>query len=128
MTYTLIKTEALQGIAHALDIAQALLNSSHSIHGPMMLEEYKRVAALLAEPCEPAGYEYRWTNPGDNPEAFALQWRPVEARIGSTGPAKVEELQTYLYMGKSVYEVRPLFAPKEPTKLYALKELCNGLS
>lgn len=91
-------------------LARAALN-----HQTKQEDARAALSDALAEALEPAGYEFRWTNPGGNPDAGAQKWTPIEARIGSTVNEIVRELQAYRYMGKAVYEVRPLFAPKEPT-------------
>lgn len=58
------------------------------------------------------GYQYRWMNPGANPNVCEseLAWRFVEPCGGSL-EQKVATLRLYKYEGKPCYEVRPVFAP-----------------
>ena len=75
------------------------------------------LAAIRA--LEPALYQFRWLNPGCNPDADdnALQWKPVEPRnrLQTTQDA-INELEAYRYGGWPCYEVRALVALPEQKK------------
>ena len=59
---------------------------------------------------EPVDYEYRWLNPCGMPGQEQLpKWNPVNARLGATVMDKVNELKSYRYDGKVIYEVRSFY-------------------
>lgn len=47
------------------------------------------------------------------PEGRDSAWEPVVPRIGFTVEDKCTELKAYRYQGKVIYEVRPLYTPKD---------------
>lgn len=76
---------------------------------------------------EPVNYEYRWLNPGDMPGQEQLpKWKPVEAYSGTTTIDKVNELQSYRYENKIVYEVRRLYTHDQ--MIQALTELGDAIA
>ena len=68
---------------------------------------YGRPAPEVA--AEPALWQYRWANPGNNPDVSLedMEWREV-------APDRIEELRAYRYDGKPIYEVRALYAHPAP--------------
>jgi hypothetical protein len=83
-----------------------------------MTEESKPIAVTQAlKPAvwleqEPVAYQYRWTNPGNNPHAHPseTEWKPVELKHCKTIPEEAAQLARYRYDGKPSYEVRELYA------------------
>lgn len=62
---------------------------------------------------EPVLYQYRWLNPGNNPNDHCeAEWTLVEPRNPhmDTVHDRIQELEAYRYDGKPVYEVRALYA------------------
>ena len=69
-----------------------------------------------AEPV-PVLWQYRWANPGNNPDVSLedMEWRevaPDDPKM-QTLEARIEELRFYRYNGKPIYEVRALYAKQE---------------
>ena len=76
------------------------------------------LAILQAAPeVEVVMYQYRWTNPGNAPGQMEsmLAWQEVQPAWNQTFENKCDELRGYRYSGKVVYEVRSLYATKEPS-------------
>jgi hypothetical protein len=78
------------------------------------------------EQSEPIMYQYRWTNPADNPNTSEdeFAWRLVVPKNVHTDTVedKVRELRGYRYHGKVMYEVRALYThPLQPTELSSLE-------
>ena len=61
---------------------------------------------------EPATWQYRWLNPNKmDCEPFDMDWKAVATGPGLTLDAAISDLEAYKdRSGKSVYEVRPLYA------------------
>ena len=59
MTDTIaIPRKVIAGVLYALDLSQALLESTHSIHHTTVLEEYKSLRAALEQQVEQGLYNY----------------------------------------------------------------------
>lgn len=73
----------------------------------------------------PVEWQYRWTNPGDNPNASEdeLAWKPIEPKLGQTHEQRLAGLKAYRYGGKPCYEVRPLYAHPAPATPAALERM-----
>ena len=70
-------------------------------------------AQPVAQPVqEPARYEFRWLNPGDNRnvDADELAWKLLEPRSTESMATRIAEIEFYKYNGKPIYEVRALYA------------------
>ena len=73
----------------------------------------KTIREALAEPeQEPVAWQYRWLNPNKmDCEPFEMDWKAVVTGPGLTLDAAISNLEAYNERsGKSVYEVRPLYA------------------
>jgi hypothetical protein len=64
-----------------------------------------------SEQSEPVAYQYRWTNPGNNPHAHPseTEWKLDELKHCKTIPEEAAQLARYRYDGKPIYEVRELY-------------------
>ena len=60
---------------------------------------------------EPVWFQYRWTNPDNNPrtQPSETEWKPVELKHCQTIPEEAALLGRYQYDGKPCYEVRALY-------------------
>lgn len=76
--------------------------------------------AALGQPGvdECAGWQFRWTNPGNEPrvDPSDIEWRQVKTRHCDTIEEEVKLLASYTYNGKPTYEVRPVFAAPQPAQ------------
>jgi len=96
-------------------------------------QEIARLEAQQAQ--EPVMYQYRWLNPGDNPDQpeSELEWKLVEVRnvYTDTIANRIDELRGYRFSGKPVYEVRPLYAapPTQPALSEAgIERACEAVA
>ena len=86
---------------------------------PLLQRIAELEAKLEQQDAEPVAYEYRWTNPGNNPDTHPeeIAWKPVRSCvIGQTIENAAKDLEAYHYDDKPVYEVRALYthpAPKQ---------------
>jgi hypothetical protein len=67
--------------------------------------------AMAPSEQNPVGYEFKWTNPGANPDVSLeeLDWKPVTHRTFQTVQECIRELLAYRYKDVPVYEVRALY-------------------
>jgi len=104
--------------------------------GADIICKFDRSEAQQDQPAqEPVMYQYRWLNPGDNPDQpeSELEWKLVEVRnvYTDTIANRIDELRGYRFSGKPVYEVRPLYAapPTQPALSEAgIERACEAVA
>jgi hypothetical protein len=84
-------------------------NSSDLLKADLRNLQIAAVEADRAARGDPARWEYRWLNPSNIPDSFDTDWKVVEPRRNETIADRIAELETYTYVGKPVYECRPLY-------------------
>ena len=68
----------------------------------------EKLDAARAQPAaEPVAWQFRWTNPGNQPDQNP-EWEPIVPNWNQTMQEKITELEHYRYSGKPCYEVRVL--------------------
>lgn len=69
----------------------------------------------------PACWQYRWTNPGDNPNVppEETDWKPASPRAFESMEAHLNELRSYRYNGRPCY-----VASKLGDEVEVPEELC----
>lgn len=103
------QSEALQLALEALEKH----GNSYLNHEDEYSAAKNAIREALAEPeQEPATWQYRWLNPNKmDCEPFEMDWKAVATGPGLTLDAAISDLEAYRdRSGKSVYEVRPLYA------------------
>lgn len=107
-----------------------------AVNRPRLLAWLKdRAAQPVQQPgAEPIGWQYRWTNPGNDPMVHQqdIDWKPVASRApAQTIEQRIDELRSYKYTdGKPCYEVRAIYtqaapAQRQPLTSFELRELCR---
>lgn len=89
---------------------------------------------LLAKTeAEPVAWQYRWTNPGQNPNVSQEEtaWKEVDAyaRKGRSLEATISDLRAHRFNGRFCYEVRALYTHPQsapPNKLWLWKNFVDG--
>ena len=79
---------------------------------------------------EAARWEFRWLNPANkqNVAPSELAWKTVNSKGMLSEKEVLEDLKTYRYQGKPVYELRPLFATRalQKPEIRCPVRLANG--
>lgn len=131
MKYTVDKLLALDPAAiagsasprHIQSVIEDML--SDLLDAQNLSDEKAAQQRVLAEQAEPVEWQYRWTNPGNNPSAHTddLAWKPVDLKYWNQSiDGRIAELRAYQHAGKPCYEVRALYAHPEPASPPAPQE------
>ena len=123
---TLVNGEALKLALNALrragnnEVADELLLTAQVIpasQSDSVLEDAER-------------WEFRWLNPANqqNVAPSELAWKTVNSKGMRSEKEVLEDLKTYRYQGKPVYELRPLFATRalQKPEIRCPVRLANG--
>ncbi len=97
-------------IQKALDAMMYHTEQTRPIEGTNVEMENLRHLLLGAQPVHtPVMWQYRWLNPGDNPDhTIMMGWKTLVPEGNQDPLGKVRELEAYRYGGRKVYGVRAL--------------------
>lgn len=121
MTKELLQ-QALDALEWASDLNQVAVDS-FTIHDAITaLRE-----AIAAPTPEPVAWQFRWTNPGNNPsvDPSEIEWKTVAPKYPMTSiEDTLANLRAYRFDGKPCYEVRALYAapPAAPAPVVPLTD------
>lgn len=89
------------------------------------LEQFAAPQQVQQGAAEHAGWQYRWTNPGNDPRVNPsdIEWRQVKTSHCDTVEEEAKFLASYTYNGKPIYEVRAVYTASQTEQQREVNEL-----